>query len=267
MTLRTYYPEQDQQTYAWGPLGPARTEGLLWGYTIRDIDAAARSAVAADRTRGMDQHTAYDIAWEGIVTALCEADQSPQWSSLVNSGWQAIYAEIRQGTRMRGIPETGRGYATETTPRFAQFWGPLVAPSHEGRIVERRALAEILPALTDLQQSALAALAARGDYQAAADLLGIDYKTLVARVGHARKTFLACWFEHETPPKRRRSDRRVGTRGVQSDTCPSGHRWTEENTRWTTRTVNGTVRRGRRCRVCQRDRDAARRSNLKESTS
>lgn len=264
MTLRTYYP--DQQPYTWGPLGPARTEGLLWGYTIRDIDTASRAATVADRSRAMDQHTAYDIAWEGIVTALYDADQSPTWNDLVRSGWQAIYTEVKQGNRMRGIPETERGFDIEHRPRFARYWGATPTPSHEDRIVERHALAEILPSLTDAQQSALAALAARGDYQAAADLLGIGYKALVERVNAGRHRFLAAWFEHETPPKTRRTDRRVGSRGAQSDSCPQGHEWTPENTRWDLRTVKGTVRRTRRCRACQHDRDAARRSNPKESS-
>jgi hypothetical protein len=265
VTLRTYYP--DQQPYTWGPLGPARSEGLLWGYTIRDIDRAARAAVVADRSRGMDQHTAYDIAWEGIVTALCEAEQAPHWNDLVNAGWQAIYTEVRQGNRMRGIPEAVRGFDAASIPRFVRYWGSTPTPSHEERIVERRALAEILPALTDVQQSALAALAARGDYQAAADLLDIDYKALVARVNAGRRRFLAAWFQHETPPKTRRTDRRVGSRGAQSESCPQGHEWTPENTRWDLRTVKGTARRTRRCRACQHDRDIARRSKTKESTS
>jgi hypothetical protein len=258
VTLRTYYATPEP-TFA-PPPGPERTEALLWGFTIRDLDRAARAAVVADRSRGMDQQTAFDIAWEGIATHLVDADRSPSYRDLVTAGWQAIYAEVRQGNRMRGIPETERGYNVEARPRFAQYWGNFTVPSPEGRIVERLALEQILPALTEVQQRGLAALAVRGDYQAAADLLGIDYRALVARVNAGRKRFLAVWFEHETPPKTRRTDRRVGSRGAQSASCPAGHEWTEENTRWNVRTVKGTVRRSRRCRACQRDRDAARRA-------
>lgn len=258
MTLRTYYPTPEP-TFATPP-GPERTDGLLWGHTVTDLDRAARAAVIADRSRSMDQRTAYDIAWEGIASHLVDADTAPSYRDLVTAGWQAIYAEIRQGDRMRGIPEANRGYDVATRPRFAQYWGRMTAPSHETRIVERFALEQILPALTEVQQRGLAALAVQGDYQAAADLLGIEYKALVARVGYARKRFLACWFEHETPPKRRRTDRRVGSRGEQSGSCPQGHEWTPENTRWTIRTVKGTARHSRRCRACQHDRDVARRA-------
>jgi hypothetical protein len=258
VTLRTYYPTPEP-TFAPAP-GPDRSEGLLWGYTVGDLDRVARAAVIADRSRGMDQRTAYDIAWEGIATHLVDAEAAPSYRDLVTAGWRAIYTEIRQGHRMRGIPDSEPGYSVESLPRFAQYWGLRTVPSPETRIVERVALEQILPALTEVQQRGLAALAVRGDYQAAADLLGINYRALVARVNAGRKRFLAVWFEHETPPKRRRTDRRVGSRGSQSDACPAGHEWTEENTRWTIRTVNGTVRRSRRCRACQRDRDAARRA-------
>lgn len=256
MTLRTYYPTPEP-TFA-PPPGPDRTDGLLWGHTVRDLDRAARTAVVAART-AMDSHTAYDLAWEGIVLCLAETDQAPTHAYLVTAGWRAIYAEIRQGNRMRGIPETDRGYDLVNTPRFAQYWTRRCAPSHEEGIVERLALGQVLPTLSDTQMRGLAALASTGDYQAAADLLGIDYRALVARIGYARKRFVDSWFEHETPPKRRHTDRRVSSRAPASTHCPSGHEWTPENTRWAVRTVNGTLRRGRRCRACQSDRDIGRR--------
>lgn len=258
MTLRTFYayPGEAPRQIESGDAG----DGLRHGFTIADLHKAARAAVIADRSRGMDQSTAYDIAWEGICLHLMEATQAPHYGDLVRAGWQAIYAEIRQGNRMRGIPEADRRYELDTSPRFAQYWGRLVQPGHETAIVERLALAQILPALTHTQQQGLAALAARGDYQDAADFLGIDYKALIARVGYARRKFLSCWFEHETPPRARRTDRRVGSRSQPKSThCPQGHEWTPENTRWDTRMVKGTVRRGRRCRACQRERDARRR--------
>jgi len=258
VTLRTYYPTPEP-TFA-PPPGPDRTEGFLWGFTIRDLDQAARTAVAASRV-AMDSHTAYDLAWEGIVLHLAETDQAPTYSYLVTAGWRAIYAEIRQGNRMRGIPEEVRGYDMVNTPRFAQYWTRRSTPSHEEGIVERVALEQVLPTLSESQMRGLAALASTGDYQAAADLLGIDYRALVARIGYARKRFLASWFEDETPPKRRHTDRRIRSRGPAATHCPRDHEWTPENTRWNVRTVNGTLRRGRRCRACQRDRDAARRSN------
>lgn len=268
MTLRTFYAYPREAPREPVPTAPAGPDALRHGFTIADIDRATRAAVIADRSRAMDQRTAYDIAWEGICLHLLEAEQAPHYGDLVRAGWQAIYAEIRQGHRMRGIPETDRGYDTDTRPRFAQYWGALVQPGHETHIVERIALHQILPVLTEMQQQGLAALAARGDYQAAADLLGIDYKALVARVGSARKRFLAAWFEHETPPRKRRTDRRIGSRALPEAThCPSGHEWTPENTRWDTRTVGGAVRRTRRCRACQRERDASRRSKREENTN
>jgi len=70
------------------------------------------------------------------------------------------------------------------------------------------ALAQIWPRIPAHQQEALHALAAHGDYQAAADALGLKYHTFCKRIKLAREQFLRLWLEGETPRRGWRDRRR-----------------------------------------------------------
>lgn len=250
MVRRTFYPTR--ATFA---EPQARTE-LLWGYTLRDLDRAARSAVVADRSLAMDSHTRYDIAYSAITEHLCSTDTAPHRQDLVRIGWQAIYTEVRDSYRSKGYRDDG-----SMAPRFAAYWVQRVVPSPESAIVERLALPQVLAPLGDCYRDALEALAALNDYRAAADHLGINYDALVARLRTGRRTVLALWHEGETPVKTRRTDRRVEAYGKPPAThCGNGHEWTNENTRWYQQTINGRFKRRRFCRACESDRTARRKA-------
>ena len=58
------------------------------------------------------------------------------------------------------------------------------------------------------QAQALLALAEHGDYEAAA-ALGLPYGAFGKRLSAARAAFMTLWHEHETPPGRWRTDKRL----------------------------------------------------------
>src|SRR5207248_10593460 len=99
-----------------------------------------------------------------------------------------------------------------SSPAFVAFWESFVAPtpSCERAAVERLALRQILPALTDGQREAMAALAAHGDWAAAATALGMTSVAFRSQVSRGRLRFLALWHEGEVPSRVWGCDRRAG---------------------------------------------------------
>lgn len=206
-----------QLTY-WQPPEPEQPEtppeprsDALWGYALRDIDDLAVRVVrnhmhwwpAGDRE---DQH---DTAWMGIAEHLAAALEMPTERDLLEAGRSALSREVKAVMRHRGagshndIPNAGA--------RFAAFWWShaSVAQSHERAIVERTALSQALAALTPRQRDALNALALYGDYWQAAAALGIENQTFRSLIGRARRVFFRLWYEHETPPRIKGTDKRV----------------------------------------------------------
>lgn len=235
---------------------------LRHGYTLSDLHQMTAAAVKADRLLAMDYRQRWDIAWSAIATALYEAEHWPRREFLVQEGWKAIYRHIRDGLRQRGYSDEREwSSADPTMPRFVQFWGAGVTPSHEDRIVERLATVQVLPKVGDVYRDAITALAAHGDYHAAAEALGISYTALTVRLSTGRRQFLRHWHEGETPHRPRRTDRRVEVHGKERDThCSAGHEWTPENTRVSTSVSRGKVRTRRTCRACEHDRGRNRRT-------
>lgn len=228
------------------------------GYTLRDIHALTRSACAADRTLSADMTTRYDTAWSAIAEHLCSAETPPGWNDLVRIGWQAIYADVRAVNRMYGVDSTSRSGEVASAPRFVAYWLADRAQAVDVGLLERIAVHQILATLPEHQRQAVVALAVHDDYAAAADALGLKYATLTARLRFARQAFRTLWFAPDTAPPAKGTDRRVGSR-AQSNHCPAGHEYTPENT------IVRPSSRGRRCRACERIRDAARPSRARRS--
>lgn len=230
-------------------------EAVLHGVSLNDLQRIARTVVVANAQwwSGGDRHDQVETAWLGIVECLCSADQPPTERDLHAAGTRALVEETKAWRRHHGIADTG-----DVGPRFAAFWYDPPRDPWEDRVVDRIALGQILAAIPAHQRDAFDALAKAGDYALAAQLLGIKYPALVARLRHARTEFLRSWYWPESAPRRRGTDRRVGAYGKSLAThCGNGHEWTPENTRWDKGRTAASAR-VRRCRACESDRSRAR---------
>jgi hypothetical protein len=265
MTARTYYPDREptfaEKPRPETPFTDPDPAVIRYGYTLRDLDQLTHGAMIADRLLALDYADRRDIAWSAIAEHLCTVDTAPTRNELIRVGWQAIYHDVRSGYRQRGYREGERAEGgAPTMPRFAQFWGARVTPSHEDRVVERIAADQVLATLTATYRDAITALALTEDYLKAANLLDINYTAFTMRIRTARQQILALWHEGETPHRTRRTDRRVESHSATlAAVCSNGHEWTPENTRTRHRMVRGNPKRERTCRQCEHDRGAARR--------
>lgn len=262
MVQRTYYAPPEPDAPVVGPSAgepaPRGVTEIRYGYTLADLESMTRAAVVADRSMAMDIRDRRDIAWSAIAEALWTAETPPHRQDLIRTGWQAIYRAVREEYRQHGYADREQASGHASAPRFVEYWYTPVAASHEERIVERLAIRQVLAPLGQTYRDAVLALAVHGEYRAAAESMDLKRQAFSFRISRARRDTLARWFEGETPRQVRSTDRRVSSY-TQSDCCPQGHEYTPENTIVARRIVRGTLRTSRRCRACQRDRDAARR--------
>lgn len=176
------------------------------GYTMDDLHRLARTAVAGAWAQAGDYVERYETAWGGIAEALYTADEPPPASRLVHAGWIAITDAALDDSRHRGLARSGG----PDPVAFERFWRYTArnTPSPEQYVVEAEALHQIWPTLTPTQQRCLLALAAMGDYAAAATAVGMGYQHFHSHVRNARLRFLALWHEGEVPSGLWGSDRR-----------------------------------------------------------
>lgn len=245
----TLTPVEEHQPAA---IESTAADHVAHGYTMRDLDRAARAACTADRSLSSNISLRYDLAWSAIAEHLVTADEPPAWHELVRVGWQAIYQDVKAVRRLYGVDSTGRSGEVASAPRFVAYWTHVPTDVAGEGIVERIAVHQVLATLPEHQRQAVVALATQDDYQKAADSLGIKYGALTARIRHGRRGFRTLWFSPETAPPTKGTDRRVASRAGVPDHCPQGHKFTPENT------IRRPSSRSRRCRTCEQIRDATR---------
>lgn len=184
----------------------------LHGYTLAAITDLARRVVSNNQSwwPAGDRSDQHDTAWHGIAEHLCAAAETPSRRDLLEAGRLALAREVRDSQRHHGTRHDG----TNNGAAFARYWGwhSFPAPSPEGPVTDRIALAQILAALTARQREAVTALAVLEDYAEAAAALGIRPQTFRSLLGRARKDYLALWHEGEQPSGPWRTDRRVARR-------------------------------------------------------
>lgn len=187
------------------------------GYTFRHLDILVRVGITRRAMyAGVDSDERYAAGWHAAAELLCSASEPPATTDLIRAAGEAADYETRRTGEHRGHGRA-RGDGSRSDGATVKFWAywdleSSVTHSHESSIVDRLALTQIWPRLTPAQQQALRALAALGDYQAAADMLGLRYHTFCRRVWLARAAFLRLWLEGETPAPQWR-DRKVQTVG------------------------------------------------------
>jgi len=204
------------------PQDPQGSSGSTHGYTLADIDQAARSGIA--RSYGWhanDAEERFAVSRLAVLEHLYAATERPPFHDLVNEAWLADHQFVVAEMREHGVNRAERGGGTTTS--FERYWWAAGAniPSPESSIVERFAVRQIMPLLTPKQTEAVTAVAAFGDYKAAADALGVKASALDMRLKKARETFKQAWHSPETPRRETTRDRRVWSR---TGTGPDGRR-------------------------------------------
>lgn len=222
---------------------------LIYGYTMADIDRAARAAVKRTEFWPYAKAISYDdrkeAAWHAIVVDLyTRTDPPASFHEVISPGAAAIRQEcyeFRQNHGRRSDTEDG------VAPNFKMYWLPPQRQKHwtddgfSERLCEVMSLRDALSVLTADQYEALATLAVfDNQFKPAAEALGIHYQAFQWRVYSGRAKIREVWFGDEQPPQR----------GNNGTTCRSGHdrethgRKTPDG-RWV-------------CRICKRNGDRRR---------
>lgn len=194
--------------------GADRNDGIRWGWTLTDLDEVVRRAIGrTHQYRACDADERYAAGWHAAVELLYTAAEPPSSRDLYCTAWRAADYLTTRTSEERGVGRSrGDAYAGRIdVPKWHAYWNTVArhTASPEEPIVERTALAQIWPRLQPRYQTALQALAAHDDYQAAADSLGLKYYTFCAQIRHARNAVLALWWEGETPRRGWRDVRRT----------------------------------------------------------
>lgn len=193
-------------------LDPA-AENLRHGYTLDDLDRLTRTVLVIDRWR-TDINTAdrYAAIHFAITEEVLTVDEAPTTGDLIACGRQAANRYVRAEMHHHGYDQRDTAAGPGALPGFLRYWQQSGRIPWDDRLVESLALAQIWPRLTLAQQQAVMALALTGDHQEAADSLGLTLIAFSGRLKAARNRVLALWHEHETPPRRRRRDKRILTK-------------------------------------------------------
>lgn len=252
------------------PFAPSGATELRHGYTLDDLRRLAGRVVCSAWGRLGSQVERLEFAWSAIAEALYASDGMPSQRDLFNAGLRAMRRYDADNRHHLGVATSGTHTGFGSAPRFQAYWClARTAPSPEDGVVERVALAQIWPRLTEGHRRALLALAAFDDYAEAAAALGLTYSAFRQAVGAARLRFLALWHEGETPSRVWGRDRRIGRRdaGPPAERRPVTVRMRKagRRRRWPpgpptfSHGLAGYNQQGCRCELCVAARQEARR--------
>jgi hypothetical protein len=192
------------------PAPPPPPDHIAHGYGLTDVEHLTKLSLRTGRWHNrLDIDERYNAAWFAIVERLLSSDEPPTRSELLLAATTATDDYVKDDMRTHGRCTQTYG---KPMPRWHAYWQPANTPSPEPRVVERHALAQIWPRLRPSERQALAALAATGDYERAAQACGKTRGTFSVLVSSGRRRFFALWHEGETPSRQWRTDRRVSFR-------------------------------------------------------
>lgn len=221
MVQRIYYPPPEP-TAAKPKLPVEEVDAgpttVKHGYTVACIHGIARLAVHTAGAMASDWHERYDTAWSAIVEHLYSAEHWPPHHDLVRAGQLAVWDTISDVWHHHGYYKAktiGSAAGPGSSPAFQTYWWDIaggVSKSFERRLVERHAVPQIMAMLIPRHRKVIVALAVHGDYQKAAEALGMPYVTFKGYVASARRRFFELWHEGEAPSRIWGVDRRAGTK-------------------------------------------------------
>ena len=191
--------------------GPAE---VSHGYTLDDLYRLTRATIKRDRVYAMDITDRMETIWFAMVELLLTSEGRPEPYDLIGAGMRAVGQMLRDDQATHGQRTYDTWAGREAMVSYQRYWWTAAAPtpSPERRVVERLTVSQILPQLSPRQREALTTLAALGDYQLAAQAMGVAFATFTVTISAARRRFLELWHEGETPSKQWRTDRRVRSR-------------------------------------------------------
>lgn len=186
-------------------------------FTLTDLDRMARIAVQMAWPRAMDYQDRYEAAWSAIADRLYADESMPSERDLKAAGATAVNRLAQDHGRHWGLDRSNPDAGFEAARGFLRFWELFrrAARSPEDGVVERLALHQIWPRLSETHRLVLTAMAVHADNVTAAEAVGKTYGTFNSHLKNARREFLTLWHEGEAPSRiwgkadRRRSDRRT----------------------------------------------------------
>lgn len=224
----------------------AETATLVHGFTMADLDKAAKKAAATNSSFSLLQwEDRYDAAWMAIVESLYAAIERPTFRELVLVGLKAVSSENHAHRSTHGLGGAHRRDG-DVSPSFKTYWTRRGDSDFTDAIAERLALRTVLGLLDGRQYEVIVALAVHGTQEKAAQALGIHPLTVNRRVKAARRIMIDAWFAPETPPD-------TSIRSRDAETCRYGHSRAEHSF---VRPNDGGIR----CRVCERNRSRRRKA-------
>lgn len=176
------------------------------GYTLGDLYRIAVYAVGTDHWKTtFFRGDRVEAAWSALAATVCATEERPTGLELINTARAASTEVIRVYNQAYGIDQTGA-----RRPSFERYWFMNVGSAVDEHVVDVQSLNQIWPMLTPVNRQSLLALAVHGDYEQAAESLGVKLTTFYNRVLNARLRFLALWHEGEKPSRPWGKDRRKG---------------------------------------------------------
>jgi hypothetical protein len=165
----------------------------------------------------MDYRDRYEAAWSAIAERLCAEESPLSERGLKLAGCTAVNRLAQDHGRHWGLDRGNPAAGFEAARGFLRFWELYrrASRSPEDGVVERLAVLQIWPRLSQTHRLVLTAMAVHADNVAAAEAVGKTYVTFNSHLKNARRAFLILWHEGEQPSRiwgkadRRRSGRRT----------------------------------------------------------
>lgn len=186
---------------------PRQDAPIAHGYSLRQVNGlAVHAAKLCNWVNGMEMTHRAETAWSAIVEHLQLSHTRPEETELIAIAWKEMKRRHYQDLRTHGLGGQDRSMVSRA---YLRYWTSESAPthSHEDRIVDTLALAQIWPRLTQTQRDVLRALAQHDDRSRAARSLGMTRDRFNTALSRARTAFREFWHEHETPSKTWGADR------------------------------------------------------------